>query len=373
MAQLGSQVSYGNTIWLRCGDPSRLGAIAALAARVQGEGDPVRFRVTLARATGDHMAHPQGGREIRAFLARERPLFAIMVGGTLDAATLSGCAAINVPVIAIDARPDTLREMTGGWFRAKPKPMLAGIAAAFVSNPEYARRMQDLGAPGDKVAIGGPLEEGVTILAHNEAERHEIAQSLRNRPLWLARATTVAEANVLAKAHRYAARRSHRLLMLVTPALSRDGADIARNLRDAGYQVGLRSEGEEPEEAMQAYVADLEGEDGLWLRLAPICFAGGTLTRGAANDPFESAALGSVVVHGLNTQPYEDRFQRLLRAGASLCIADANKLGEAVETLLAPDRTAEMATAGWEVTSSGAEISNRVMTLIQDRLDAVGY
>ena len=47
-------------------------------------------------------------------------------------------------------------------------------------------------------------------------------------------------------------------------------------------------------------------------------------------------------------------------------------LGRAVEALLSADRVAAMAMAGWDVTSRGAEATDRIVTLIRNRLDEAG-
>jgi 3-deoxy-D-manno-octulosonic-acid transferase len=44
-------------------------------------------------------------------------------------------------------------------------------------------------------------------------------------------------------------------------------------------------------------------------------------------------------------------------------------LGEAVADLLSPDRAAEMSRRAWEVTSQGAELTDRVLELLVTALD----
>ncbi len=370
MTAVGGQNPDEALVWVRCEDPTRLPAIADLGERVNQDGDPVRFIIT--QRNDPTMPHPKGGRALRIFLATHRPIMVILVGGVIDAQILAACEAVKTPVITVEARPDTLREMTGGWFRAGARPALFGITASFATDARAADTLRKLGVPEDQVFAVGPLEKGGRILPHNEAERHEISQTLGNRPVWLARAARLEDVETIAVAHRHATRKSHRLMLIIVPERPIFGEDFAESFRNMGYYAGLRSAGDEPDETSQVYIADLDGEDGLWLRLAPICYAVGTLDRGATHDPFEAAALGSVIVHGLKTDPFEDRFRRLLRAGASLGISEATKLGQSIEQLLSADRAAEMAVAGWEVTSSGAEISNRLVGLIQHQLDHMG-
>ena len=59
----------------------------------------------------------------------------------------------------------------------------------------------------------------------------------------------------------------------------------------------------------------------------------------------------------------------MARAGASREITGPANLGETVEELLNPDRAAAMAHAAWEICSTGAEATNRVVDLIRRHLD----
>jgi 3-deoxy-D-manno-octulosonic-acid transferase len=140
---------------------------------------------------------------------------------------------------------------------------------------------------------------------------------------------------------------------------------MERALGDAGLRVARRAEGEEPGEGTQVFLADGPGEMGLWLRLAPLAFLGGTLPGGCGGrNPFEAAALGAALIHGPNLAPHGEAWGRLGASGASRRVADGAELGRAVEALLAPDRAARMAHAGWDVATKGAEVANRVADLI---------
>jgi 3-deoxy-D-manno-octulosonic-acid transferase len=86
-------------------------------------------------------------------------------------------------------------------------------------------------------------------------------------------------------------------------------------------------------------------------------------------DPFEAAALGSAVLYGPQVAPFQRHAGRLNAAGASRLLRSGADLGLAVETLLAADKTAELAHAAWDVTSRGATVTNRIAALIQLRLE----
>ena len=142
---------------------------------------------------------------------------------------------------------------------------------------------------------------------------------------------------------------------------------MAKALAEADLRVAERADGEEPEDGTQVYLADGTGEMGLWLRLAPLVLLGGTLPDGpGGRNPCEAAALGSALLHGPVTAPHAEAWARLDTAGAARVVLNGAELGRAVEALLAPDRVALMAHAGWDVATRGAEVSNRIADLIHE-------
>jgi len=59
-----------------------------------------------------------------------------------------------------------------------------------------------------------------------------------------------------------------------------------------------------------------------------------------------------------------------MNAGAARIVNDAATLGIAVTQMIAPDRAAIMAMAGWEITTQGADSLDRIIHLVQTHLDA---
>ncbi|MCF7698798.1 3-deoxy-D-manno-octulosonic acid transferase [Loktanella sp. M215] len=352
-------------VWARCATPAHLAVVAALDARLKASGEDVHFVATTD-------PQPDGRRAVRAHLAQIDPMMLLWVGGTLDAQTLGAAQEAQVPVIVIDAEAADVADFGSLWFRSRRKAALGGLHTAFTRDQAGRMAFVNAGAPADRTFAVGVLEDPPAVLRHVEDDRRALAEALRNRPVWLATQTERADVPSLAAAQRHAARRSHRLLLVAVAANPADGQELVDRFQTLGLPASLRSQGAAPDEGLQVHVVDVADELGLWLRLATVAFAGGTLTQSAAQDPFEVAALGAVLIHGPRTTPYGTRYDRLVRAGATLQIDGAAALGRAVEALLSADRVAAMATAGWDVTSRGAEATDRIVTLIRARLDEAG-
>lgn len=218
--------------------------------------------------------------------------------------------------------------------------------------------------------VTGPLSDTTFALPCSETERDSTAKTLRGRSVWLAADITEAEVDSVEAAHRRAFRFAHRLLLVVIPASRDDGAAVADRLREKGWEVAQSATGATLDDSVQVLIADTEDAHGLWYRLAPITFVGGTLDPDAVpSDPYAPATLGSAVLHGPHTGTAASRFTNLAAADASLRITSAKDLGEAVQRLLAPDKAAELAQAGWRVTTESAHVVERLAELINQVLD----
>ena len=69
--------------------------------------------------------------------------------------------------------------------------------------------------------------------------------------------------------------------------------------------------------ATDIYVADTMGELGLFYRLAPIVFMGGSLVEHGGQNPIEAIKLGASIVHGPHVFNFTDVYEALDAAGGA--------------------------------------------------------
>jgi 3-deoxy-D-manno-octulosonic-acid transferase len=275
-----------------------------------------------------------------------------------------------VPLFLVDAAERDLE--TGGlsWLPALRGDAFGRFDAALARDEAAARRLRRLGMPPDRISVIGPLQEGSGPLPCDEADFDTFSASLATRPVWLAAMTQPAEVPPVLQAHRATLRLAHRLLLILVPDRPADGDAAAADISAAGLLAARRSAGELPDDGTQVYLADTRGEMGLWYRLSPVTFMASSLESGhGGRDPYEAAALGSAVIYGPNVGHYLDAYSRLLAGGAARLAGDAASLSGALSYLIAPDRAAAMAQAGWQIVSAGAEVTDRITDLVLDTLD----
>lgn len=286
-------------------------------------------------------------------------------------------------MLMVDARVPAVDTVWPIW-RGLHKTLLRRMHRILLCDAAGKRAFRRAGAPEDAMEEAGPLAVGAGAMEFNAAERDALAQLISVRPVWLAVAVPEAEEAAVLHAQRLAQSMAHRLLLILVPADPARGEAIANAVQAMGMNVALRSAEEEPHDEHQVYIADTEGELGLWYRLAPITFMGGTLhndgTRtpmgrgagamgGGGRDPLEAAALGSAVVHGPSIAAWEATYRAFARMRGAWHVSDGAGLAEAVIALLAPDRAAVLARAGWSVATQGAEATDRAVELVIEALD----
>ena len=371
----------GSVIWFHVPHDVGLGSVVHLIDRMVRQDVAANFVVTTAtQVTLMGPGHPAEGvchhvtqsferrSALTEFLNVWRPNVAVWMRGSLNSSHVADISARDIPLYLVDASTQGLQEFRGLLAAWRAKGMMRRFDRCLASDDEAAQRLKALGTQPWRIEVTGPLEEGTAALPHDEEDRRDLAEALATRPVWLAVHVPEDEIGVVLEAHKDAMRRSHRFLLVLRPTPDQDAAQIVSRVRDAGFAVAVRSEVYVPSEDDQVLIADLPEERGLWYRVAPITYMGGTFANTAPHNPFEPAALGSAIVHGPNIIRHRRNFDRLSDANGTVAIHAPGHLGAALSDLNFPDRAARLAHAAWDVSSSGAEVTDRVVGLLQDAL-----
>ncbi|MBL6427591.1 MULTISPECIES: glycosyltransferase N-terminal domain-containing protein [Maritimibacter] len=373
----------GPLIWLHAGNEVEALGFPELVDRLADEREDLSFLVTT---TGHDPDHPLEARlpsrailqyapygedgAVEAFLGHWRPDICLWAENRFEPGLIDRTASAGVDMVLVDAR---VPERAGWrWLPGIRRTLLRQFTHVFAGDDTARTGLIGLGVSPDRIETVGFLQEGTAPLTCSQAERDMLAEELAARPVWLAAGAGADEFAILTGVHQQVMRRSHRLLLILAPQDPNEGPLLARKLESEGWVVGLRSLEDEPEPEVEIYIADVPGELGLWYRLAPTSFLGGTLSGGPVRNPYEAAALGSAVLYGPRPGPWRESFERLRDAGAARCVSDKQDLTRAVEELLAPDHVARMASAAWDVTTNGAQATDRVVELVLDTLDRKG-
>ena len=370
----------GPLVWVMSQRADVPRSVAELARRLVAEWPELSVLVSCAGggvAPGARLppaalrCHAPGdsARDVERALERWRPSAIILTEALLPAALIRMAGARGIPLFMVDGRggPDFARGWP--WWPGFTARLLRRFDRILVADPEAKRAFRRAGAEENRVEPVGLMAETPEIRAHAESERDALASRFNARPVWLAAAVPPAEEEMVLEAHRAAQRKAHRLMLVIVPRDLERGPGLARRVA-AQMRVALRSDDEEPREDDQVYVADTEGEMGLWYRLAAVTYLGGSIVgAGSPLDPLEPAALGSVVIHGPRCGRWAAAVARLQQADALLDARDAASLSRGVGVLLTPERAAQMAHNAWEMLTEGSEATERIVALVLEVLN----
>jgi 3-deoxy-D-manno-octulosonic-acid transferase len=371
----------GSLVWLHCPEAESLAVLLELARRlIEDDGVSVLLTQTgrdappLATAALVQPAPLDFPRAVQDFLDHWAPDLAIFASGELRPALIHEAALRKLPMLLVEARAPHLMPGREGWFPGLIRASVTRFRQIFAVDESAARALRKAGADAERLLITGRMEEGSAALPYVESDRAALAQLLATRPVWLAADIAEAEEQAIIAAHREVLKLAHRLLLILVPQDPARAVALSQRMEaEEGWRVACRRSDQDPDTETEVYVVEGGAEYGLWYRLAPVTFLGGSLEGvGCARNPMEAAAMGSAILYGPRSGAYGAVYGRLGAARAARMVGSGADLALALGDLLAPDRAARQAQSAWTISSDGAEVTARVMDLIRSILDGHG-
>lgn len=371
----------GPVLWLHSDTRTRLDTLMTLVKRLRLQRGDFSLLLTSDSAQGEtldadgHQISPPPSEtlsDVQRFLEHWRPDILVWAGNGLRPALIHETAVLGTHMLLVDAADATWRQPAKRFLPDASAGALSLFHQILAQDKKSAARMRRLGVPDDRIDVASPLEPEIFPLASHDGLHEELTAALAGRPVWLAANIQQDEADAILRAQRRTVRLAHRLLLVVVPAQPDDEPVMAEQCHSLGLRLARWENGEMPDENTQVLLAADDSELGLWYRLAPLCFLGGSLAgKIGGQSPMMAAALGSAILYGPNVGRHLDAYSRLVAAGAARIVKDMDSLSAAVSHLIAPDRAAAMAHAGWNVVSAGAETADLVLAQVNEWLDAM--
>lgn len=269
-----------------------------------------------------HQFMPLDARKfISRFLDHWSPDLVLIAESELWPNLIAELGRRDTPLVLVNGR---LSERSARRWARLPKSaraLLSRIDLCLAQSAEDAERFQALGAA--RVMNTGNLKFDVPPPGADQSELDRLAGTLRGRPVLLAASTHPGEDELVLDAHRMISSRMKGLLTIIAPRHPERGDDIAVLGEGKGLAVAQRSREEPLDAKIQLYVADTIGELGLFYRLAPVVFMGGSLVEHGGQNPIEPAKLGAALLHGPHVWNFADTYAHFDAARGALEVADA--------------------------------------------------
>jgi 3-deoxy-D-manno-octulosonic-acid transferase len=323
----------GPLVWIHGASVGEVLAAAALIERLRAAN--LRILITSGTVTSAaivarrfppdviHQYVPYDApRFVQRFLDHWRPSLALFIESDLWPNLILAGASRRLPMVLINGRMS--QRSFPRWQRMSRSisALLGSFELCLTQSRTDAERFAALGARN--VLTTGNLKLDVPAPPADPARLERLMAMTRGRPVIVAASTHPGEEEVIIAAHKSLSGFFPELLTVIVPRHPNRGAAVAQLVAGSGLQPALRSREELPMAGTDIYVADTMGELGLFYRLAPIVFMGGSLVEHGGQNPIEAIKLGAGIVHGPHVFNFSEVYEALDGAGGAR-IADGRE------------------------------------------------
>ena len=300
---------------------------------------------------------------VEEFIDYWQPDLAIWVESEFWPNLLFETRNFGCPLVLLNGRMSDHSFMKWKKHRNFIKLILGCFDLILPQSRDDAAKLRELG--GRNIKYFGNLKYGAKPLPYDEKRFTELKDMIGNRMVWLAASTHEGEEAEILAAHLKIKEKNYTVLTIIVPRHAERGYEIRNNI-PTDINTALRSDGEKIFDDTDIYIADTMGELGLFYRLAPIVFIGGTFVPVGGHNPIEAAALECAIIAGPHMENFAEIATEFESAGAITRAMDARDLAFKVfELWQNPQKRTAMSRLAMKLVRSRAEILNNVIDEIE--------
>jgi len=311
------------TIWVHAVSVGEVKAIIELVSRLRLRLPQHRVVVSTTTDTGQKFARKQFGDEnvfyfpldfafaIRPYLRVLRPQLMVLAETELWPNFLRLVKAEGSQVAVVNARISDQSWPRYRRFRGLLKKTLSAVDVFLTQSEEDSRRLKELGASPDRVAVTGNLKFDVQAPA-----LPPIVSSLKNTfsesgagPIFVCGSTVEDEEPLLLRAFENILASHPKAVMILAPRHPERFESVAKLLADLGIKFWKRSLWAGTRIADGVLLIDTIGELSALYSLADVAFVGGSLVPRGGHNIIEPAQYGVPIVVGNHTENFRDIVQ----------------------------------------------------------------
>lgn len=339
----------GKLIWVHGASVGECLAALPLIAAVLERGD-VNVLVTSGTVTSAKvMAERLPARAVHQFVPLDtpgatarfldhwRPQVGLFVDSDLWPNLLLGAKARGTRLALVNARMSERSFASWRVARKSAAAILSAFELCLAQDEEIAGRFRALGARD--VRVTGSLKADAPPLPADPEKLKTLAAAVAARPVFLASQTHPGEEETILPAHDQLRRLFPELLTIIVPRHPERGDDIAMLCGARAFRQ--RSRGQLPTAQTAVYIADTMNELGLFYRVAPFAFIGGSLIAHGGQNPLEPAKLSRAVLAGPHTFNFTTAYEALFRAQNLGLVQTAGEIAETAMKLFAEPTAAK--------------------------------
>ena len=360
----------GRTIWIHAVSVGEVMAIKPLAGELARRFPQYPVVISTTTATGQKLARTTFGEDhvfyfpldfafaIRPYLRRLQPRLVVVAETELWPNFLRLAAQSGAAVAIVNARISD-RSFSGYQRFRGPLSRVLGHVDLFLTQTEAdARRLCGIGAPSNRVEVGGNLKFDAPLPAPTP-----IVASLRGAfrlsgagPIIVCGSTVEGEEPLLLRALENVLVSHPRAVMLLAPRHPERFTQVAQLLESLGIRFWRRSLWSGEALAGGVLLIDSIGELASLYALADVAFVGGSLVPRGGHNIIEPAQMGIPIIVGNHTENFRDIIALFETRDAIRIVGPAEFPLTLIELLNSEESRAALGRRGAEVirTQTGA-------------------
>jgi len=241
---------------------------------------------------------------------------------------------------------------------------------------EDSDRILCLGAPGDRVRVGGNAKFRFLADLGKPAVRDRMRQAFcvkEGQPVLVAGSTRKEEAGIVIDAYQALRAEFPEMLLVLAPRHIERVDAVLSLLRERGVKAETKRDLEKAATFRRCpvVVVDTMGELPNIYSVATVAFCGGSLVPLGGQNPLEPAAWEVPVLYGPHMDDFIEARNALEAAGGGMCVTGREALVQAVGDLFRfPEKAAAMGRAAGKTVSLHSDAARHHVELVRDRFSA---
>jgi len=372
----------GSLIWIHAASVGETMSVLPLIDALAAEGHAVLLTTVTVTASeladkrlpdsAFHQFVPYDAPEpFRMFLDHWSPDLAMVVESEIWPCLFDGMKGRDIPFVLLNGRLSDASSRNWSRIPTTSRYIFGCLDAVLAQSRADADRFVSMGCKN--VEAPGNLKFDASEPLVDENALRQLNSQIGNRKIWLAALTHPGEEEIVFAAHDKLRQEFPDLLLVLVPRHPARAPEIAQAAGERGLKLAARSSADPVRPETDVFLGDTLGEMGLYYRLAPVTFLGGSFVDVGGHNPVEAALAGSALVTGPRVANARGVYKDFWNKEAALRVSEPSDLAQSVGALLNDvDRVRGQAETARSLVEEGRGALGKTLELLKCILSGAG-
>ncbi|WP_434053306.1 MAG: 3-deoxy-D-manno-octulosonic acid transferase [Roseibium sp.] len=372
----------GSLVWIHAASVGETMSVLPLIGALTNEGHNVLL--TTVTVTASELADkrlPEGAFHqfvpydapglFKRFLDHWSPDLAMVVESEIWPCLFDEMAVRGIPFVLLNGRLSDGSRRNWSRIPKTSRYIFGCLDAVLAQSGADAERFESVGCKN--VEVPGNLKFDASEPMVDEETLALLKSQIGDRRVWLAALTHPGEDEIVFEAHDRLRREFPDLLLALVPRHPARAPEIVQEAGERGLVLAARSTSEPLRPETDVFLGDTLGEMGLYYRIAPVTFLGGSFVDVGGHNPVEAALVGSALITGPKVANARGVYKDFWNRGAAIRVGDPAGLADSAGALLRdPGRGRGQAETARSLVEEGRGALGKTLELLQRDLNRAG-